>query len=356
MPVGEIAHQFFVLGNARKDYSVDLLQQVSEHAKTSEAERKYILFTGNNIKTKKKDTINMASQLDPQIAAVRSSGAKGFFMPGRHDWKFGHTEGLEKIEEYLEDKLGGDELLTPNNGCAMESVDINDQVHLLVIDSQWFIENWDRLPQINDKCAIKSREKLFLEVEGEVKKNADKLLIVAMYHPMFTNGFYGGKFSSRDHLFPLQGNIPLPGVASLITQIRSQGGISVQDRFNKKYNELMSRLNDILNVDDQRILLVSGHENNLQYIEEENIKQLISHAAGRTTPATVSDNGLFSYGKTGYATVDLRTDGSVWTSFYAAENTSEALFTTEVYPPIPSVKVEHLPEQFPATYKASVYK
>ena len=71
----------------------------------------------------------------------------------------------------------------------------------------------------------------------------------------------------------------MPGVATLIAQIRSQGGTSIQDRFNSRYNELASELQAILDEPDHRIVLVSGLEQNLQYIEKGHFKQLISGAA-----------------------------------------------------------------------------
>lgn len=352
----KVSKQFFVIGNARKKSSLPLLTQMQEHAKSSSVENKYFLFTGNSIKAKKKDSVGMASQLMPQVIAAQQADAKPYFVPGRHEWNFNNTKGLEMMEDFLEAKMPGDELLTPNNGCPLESIDIDENVHLLVIDSEWYLRDWDRLPAINDKCAIKSREKLLSEIEGELKKNANKLIVFAMYHPMFTNGVYGGRFSARDHLFPFQGNIPAPGIASLITEIRSQGAVSIQDRFNRKYNELMTKLRPMLDVGDQRILIVSGHEQNLQYIEQGNIKQLISSAGARTTPVSVSDNGLFSYGRNGYATLDIYEDGSVRASFFASEGDVAApMFQTEIYPAKEEPDVSGLPTQFSETYTSSVY-
>jgi hypothetical protein len=37
---------------------------------------------------------------------------------------------------------------------------INDNLHITV-DSQWFLEDWNKTPTINDDCSIKSREAFF---------------------------------------------------------------------------------------------------------------------------------------------------------------------------------------------------
>ena len=49
-------------------------------------------------------------------------------------------------------------------------------VHLIILDTQWYLEDWDKSPKINDNCDnIKDREKFFIELEGEIKKNQQKI-------------------------------------------------------------------------------------------------------------------------------------------------------------------------------------
>ncbi len=179
-----------------------------------------------------------------------------------------------------------------------------------------------------------------------------------MHHPLFTNGMHGGKFSFRDHIFPLQGNVPLPGIASLVAQIRSQGAISIQDRFNKRYNELCEQIGNMIDGNnDLRVVVVSGHELNLQYIEQDNIKQIISGGGEDTRPASIGDNGLFSYGGNGYVSLDIMDDSSIWATYYGVgENEKIAvLFQKEIYKPLKKPVLDTLPNHFPQTYTASVY-
>ena len=63
---------------------------------------------------------------------------------------------------------------------------------------------------------------------------------------MYTNGVRGGYYAFKDHVFPFEIALPLPVIGSILAQFRSQGGISVQDRFNEKYNALMKRLKTIV--------------------------------------------------------------------------------------------------------------
>ena len=353
-----MTHRFFVVGGAMDSESQDVLAALQIELQKETSEEKHLIFIGDNVQVKKKDTITVKEQLDRQITLLKTTGIKGYMVPGNREWGFNGVKGLEFIEDYLEDKLQREDVLTPNNGCPLESIDISEDIQLITIDSQWYIEDWDKRPGFNDKCDIKSREKLLSELKGELKKNANKFIVLAMHHPVFTNGIHGGKFSGRDHLFPLGGHIPVPGIASLITEIRSQGAPSVQDRFSKQYRTLAEEVTHMLSEPKLRVLVVSGHEKNLQYIEEGLIKQSISGSVSDGKPASLGDNGLFSYGGNGYHSVEIYKDGSVWIRFYSitSEGTSEVRFQKKIFDPTPKIDPSAFPTSFPKTMTASVYK
>jgi len=351
-----ISERFYAIGNASKKSTVPVMSAMETVMNSDSVANEYIIFTGDN--TNEKDEEGVITDLARQVDFVKKMGVKAFFMPGNYEWGFDGVDGLEVIEDYLEERLETEEVLTPNNGCPIESIEIGDSVQLILVDSQWYLEDWDRNPKMNDKCDIKTREKLLLEIENEVKKYANKTIVFAMHHPLFTNGFHGGRFSFRDHIFPLQGNIPMPGIASLVTEIRSQGAVSVQDRFNKKYDELAYKISALLDKNDQNIIVLSGHEANLQYIEDGNHKQIISGAGAETKPVSISDNGIFSYGSNGFSVIDVYEDRSVWVTFYSVEDgqKAEEIFKTEIFKPEISPSFDDLPNSYPPTYEASVYE
>jgi hypothetical protein len=346
--------RFYIIGNASKDESSAVLSALESVVSETPSEENHLIFIGDN--TNEKKEANVKSDLDRQIKTVKKLNIDPFFVPGNYEWEFNSVKGLETIEDYLKDKLDKEDPLTPNNGCPMESIEIGDDIQLIIFDSQWYIEDWDRNTTMNDKCDIKSREKLLYELENEIKKSANRTILFVMHHPLYTNGFHGGKFAIRDHIFPLRGPIPAPVIASVIAEVRSQGAVSAQDRYNKIYDEMAYKIGSILNHKDKRIVVISGHEENLQYIENENIKQIISGAGSKTNPASIGENGLFSYGKNGFAVVDVAKDGRVAVHFYSAKNgAAQLLFSKEIFPPTPEPTFEELPTVFPATYDASVY-
>jgi hypothetical protein len=351
----KILKRFYVLGNASKANSELVLKSIQQKIEENTEAANHLIFVGDNINEKKEDKVKQ--DLDRIISLVKKTKTPANYLPGKHEWKYDGIKGLEIIEDYFEKELNDENILSPNNGCPLESIEISETVQLITVDSQWYLQNWDRFPGMNDKCEIKTREKLILEIEGELKKSANKFVIFAVHHPLFTNAVYGGSFSIREHLFPYGGNIPLPGLATLITEIRAQGGPSSQDRFNIRYKEFAQEMEALLSDKDQRILVVSGHEQNLQYIEEGAVKQLISGAAGDTTPAGLGNNGLFSYGGSGFSVVESYIDGSVKALFYSVDKQGNTtlLFEKLVFESLPVLDLSALPTNFPKTVTASVY-
>ena len=356
---------FYLIGDAGGDkdggstYALEAFKKVID---TSQTKDDYAIFLGDNIYEAglpKKDNAERKEaerRLDIQVEAVRNFDGKVLFIPGNHDWYSGGVEGVKREEKYIEKALDDDESFQPENGCAIENIEVSDQIELILIDTQWYLEDWDDNPTINDKCDIKTREAFFLEIENEFKKNAEKTIVVAMHHPMYTNGIHGGKYGIHKHLYPSQSNVPLPGLATLVTQIRSQGGVSIQDRYNKRYNELMKRIGALAR-DKDKIIFASGHEHSIQYIVNEGVHQIVSGAGAKNSAAALGEDGLFSYGGQGFAILDIYEDESSAVRYYAANKGEPSLlFTTEVFAPRKKVNLDSLPTIYPETVMATVYQ
>jgi hypothetical protein len=172
---------------------------------------------------------------------------------------------------------------------------------------------------------------------------------------MYTNGIHGGTYAIEKHLFPFQSKIPLPGIASLITQIRSQGGVSPQDRANQRYDELMSRL-ETLAYDTNKAIFISGHEHSMQYIDHKGIKQIVTGAGAKNSAVRLRDNGLFAYGGQGFTVLDVYDDGSSVVRYYSAKDGNPTLlFETEVHKATATYETSGLPSQFETTKNTTAY-
>mgnify|MGYP001263989807 CR=1 FL=1 len=217
----EIERTFYLIGDAgyisigetEKNLT---LQAFKNYIAEKNTEDNNLLFLGNSFYPKGMPEddgpvkAEAKQKIKKQLEAIEGFQGTVNVLPGNLDWK-SSVDGLELEEDLLKEALNSDSVLEPNNGCPLEEVEINDSVHLIMIDTQWYIENWDKHPKMNDKCQIKNRAKFLVELEGELKKAKQKTIILAMHHPLYTNGKHGGKFPAKNHL------LPVPGLASLIT-------------------------------------------------------------------------------------------------------------------------------------------
>ncbi len=362
-PDKEVDRTFYLIGDAGLSPANGLsvgLEAFKAYIKDKNTKNDFALFLGDNIypagMPNENDSYRKEAEhhMDAQFESVKGFKGQTIFIPGNHEWYADGVKGLKDEEDYVEKALG-DESFFPQNGCPMESIDVSETVQLIIIDTQWYLENWDHHPTINDDCEIKTRERLLLELEGEIKKAQGKQVVIAMHHPMYTNGVHGGKFALNKHLFPTQSDIPVPFFSSLITQVRTQGGVSIQDRYNELYNNLMKRI-ETLATDSGTITFVSGHEHTLQYIETEHIKQIVSGSGSKDSYATLADNGHFSYGEQGFAVYTVFKDGGSWVQYFGSENGEpKLLFQKEVYPPTKHFDISKLPNEFPNEVEVSVY-
>ncbi|SHJ10479.1 metallophosphoesterase [Aquimarina spongiae] len=363
---GEIEKTFYLIGDAgyaKAEKSTPALTILKKYLSVHPQKGNYTIFLGDNIypdgmpKKDAKDREIAEHRLDVQIEAVQDFGGQVYFIPGNHDWYNEGLKGLEREEKYFEDRLDDKKLFKPKTGCALESIEISENIQLIILDSQWYLEDWDQHPTINDNCSeIKTREAMFLEVESELKKNQNKTILFALHHPLYTNGVHGGQYAPVKHLFPSQKKIPLPILGSLAMQIRTAGGISTQDNQNKQYKSLVKRL-ETLAKGAERIIFASGHEHSLQYIEHEGIKQIVSGAGAKNSYATLSNDGLFAYGGQGFAKLDIYKNGSTWVSYYGnRDNEPYLLYSKEIYGSNVEYDLNMLPPKYPATIQASVYE
>ncbi|MFL1010789.1 metallophosphoesterase [Flavisericum labens] len=362
-PNNEIDQTFYLIGDAGVSPVGGMskaLMAFSKHLEGKDTKNSYTVFLGDNIypaglpKKDDKRRFSAENTLNAQIKAVKNFRGEVLFIPGNHDWYSNGVKGLKRQEKFIEDALGKN-TFQPENGCPLESIDIGETIQLIIIDTQWYLENWNRHPTVNDECDIKTRERFLLEVESELKKAQNKTIVFAMHHPMYTNGTHGGRYAFRKHLYPLQKKIPMPGLASLVTQIRTQGGVSIQDRYNERYQELMNRL-ETMAMGVENLVFVSGHEHTLQYIEQEGVKQIVSGSGAKESSADLNTNGLFTYGRQGFAELSVFKDGSSWVRYFGEENGNpKLLFTKEIWPPAKTYDVSKLPDTFPEAVEVSIY-
>ena len=359
-PYSEVLHSFYLIGDAgnselnKKDAALRYLEEEIQNAN----ENATLIFLGDNVyekgipkdvkkkKKKKRKRYKLAKhRLKVQYDIGKKFKGNTVFIPGNHDWYSG-LEGLKRQEDLGEKALGKNTFL-PENGCPLKKIEINDAVNLIIVDSHWYVTNWNNHPTINDACEIKTRQKFFDEFEGMVKKSQGKTTIVALHHPMFTNGPHGGYYSFKSHLKPT------PLLGSAINILRKTSGVTNTDQQNDQYNELRKRIITIVQ-ENERVLFVSGHEHSLQYNIRDNIPQIVSGSGSKNTAVKNTNGGLFGYGTQGFARLDVYKNGASTVHYYTAKD-KKIVFEANVFGAESTFHINEFPNTKRKEKKASVY-
>ncbi|MFB9056751.1 metallophosphoesterase [Mariniflexile ostreae] len=319
-----LAHRFYLVGDAgnTKHNAANVTLEALQSKLQAEGENTTVLFLGDNVypngmpkETSEKSAL-AGYRLKLQTDLGKTFKGKTVFIPGNHDWYSNGLKGLKRQQEFVENELGKNSFL-PKDGCPIKTRDIDENSVVIYVDSQWYVTNWDKHPTINDDCEIKTRHEFLEEFRSEIKKARGKTTLVAIHHPMFSNGPHSGEYDLNSHLKPL------PVLGSLKNLIRKTSGISNADLQNKFYNELQQNLVTAAKQND-KVIFVSGHDHSLQYLVENNIPQIISGAGSKTSATKLNKGGKFAYGVQGYAVLDVFTDGASFVQFISSDqNTVE---------------------------------
>lgn len=326
----EVAYTFYLMGdagNAAIDSTTIALKDLTNRL-DSQDKNATVLFLGDNIYPKglpEKNTKERAlaeHHLNVQIDVVKKIKGKTIFLPGNHDWYNDGVKGLKRQQEYVEDALGKKSFL-PKDGCPIETIKYGDYVVLILVDSQWYITNWDDNPTINDDCDIKTRAQFLDEFRSEIKKARGKTTIVAVHHPMFTNGSHGGKYSFKSYFQPF----PVLGILKNV--LRKTTGVSNADLQNVHYNDLKKNLVAASQFND-KVIFVSGHEHNLQYLIQDNVPQIVSGSGSKISYVKNVGSGVYAHAANGFAVLEVNKNGSSNVKFINAIKDSIE-FKTAIY-------------------------
>lgn len=346
-------------GNADEPAAQQTLNFVK--SKLDSAGKKAVLiFTGDNIyplgmpPEGHKDYEISKVKLENQLKLAENFEGKFFITPGNHDWYHG-LEGLSAQEKFVNDYLKTKKAFLPRKGCPIDEVDLNEKTKMIVVDSEWYITDWNKHYGINKECDIKTREDFLTELDDRILKNQDKTILLLIHHPLMTNGVHGGFDSFKTHIFPFNGKIPLPIVGTLLTGLQKSSGVVPADLNNSYYAKLTDRIKNMIQK-NKNIIVVSGHDHNLQYIEQGNIKQIISGAGSKVNPATVKNENDFSYGGNGYAVLNIYGGGKSDVEFYSTkDNHQQKIASIKVTDPEIFDENSISDDQFAENFTGSLY-
>lgn len=338
-PALELKHTMYLIGDAGND-SPASPAPVLEYLKTrlaTESANSSALFLGDNIyeygmpPAEDSAARKVAEyRINSQLETLEHFKGRPIFTPGNHDWRGWGVKGVKRQEKYIQkyinerrgktNKDDYENYFLPLNGCSgPEVVELNDNVVVIVADSQWWLTDWDRDQKINDGCEIKNREQFRFVWENVVRKYRNKNVVIAMHHPPYTYGPHGGRFTIKQHIFPLTEMnprlyIPLPGLGSLSALFRATIG-SRQDVANKHYRDLRTAVLAGAKKNG-KFIFASGHEHALQFIENDGQEFIVSGSGSKNSPVSLGKGSLFSSSKLGFSTLSFYAGGETWVKFW----------------------------------------
>lgn len=354
-----ISHSIFLIGDVGVNLKNDTnptLQLLNQHLSNADINSS-VLFLGNNVghngmasKSHEKEREQDERILDAQLEILKDYKGNVIFIPGNKDWKNYGLKGIKRQEKYIEKKLNksidDDDLwknnFLPDHGCpGPEVVEINDKLVIIVIDSHWWLMDWDDNPNLNSGCEVKSRETFELLLAATIKDHKNKNIVFASHHPFKSNGPHGGNFSLKNHLFPFttasdNAYIPLPVIGTGYLFLR-QAGIFKQDISNSHYQEFKRMVMKVA-LGNGEIIFASGHDNSLQYHKDKRHHYIVSGAGSNNTVAKKKRDALFAYDNQGFSKIDFYEDGSSWVEFWAPSATDlngEMVYREQMKGPLP---------------------
>lgn len=301
-----------------------------------------VLFLGDNIyQTGLPDSFSKKYSskkaiIDIQIDLLRNTNARGYIIPGNHDWLEGKAKGWAQIihqSKYIESLGLKNVSLLPNAGCpGPEEVLLDSNTLLLIMDTQWWLHQNDKPGQTSD-CDCKNEEEVLTSLNDILFRHRDKLVLFAAHHPIFTYGPHGGYFTLKQHLFPLTEfnkklYIPLPVIGSAYPVLRQTFG-HLQDKKHPIYKSMVSRIDEMLSRHPYCIRF-AGHEHTLQHIQISGNDYIVSGAGSKSSQVKKGNGSLFADKGQGTGLLEIYTSGKIVLQFFSSRNGHKPIYETEL--------------------------
>ncbi|MBV6644844.1 MAG: BamA/TamA family outer membrane protein [Cyclobacteriaceae bacterium] len=285
----------------------------------------------------KKARVDAEASFNRQLEMFKSFPGRVYMIPGDRDWagagRYG-WDAIRELEGYTHMYLDQDSVFLPKNGCPGPiEIQVSNQLTLVLVDFAYFLHPWDR-PREEEGCGASSTTEAIGQLEDIVKRNVNKHLVIASHHPLRSYGVYGGKFSFRQHLFPLTDirglggfYLPTPVIGSLYPAYRSVSGGS-QDLSSPKYRLIRKVIRDIISKNND-VIWASAHDQSLQYITEAGSHLIVTGSAAQGLPTKEGKGTVFASSARGLARVDISVEGQTSLNFIGEKG--DVLFERKLY-------------------------
>lgn len=320
------AHQIFLLGNFVDITDHALFQKNLTHLFDNTDQSFTLILNGDLVNRKMSDSNN--DDLLLPIRAVMDlveKYPKGslLIVAGDRDWnasKKGGQKSIENLQErlknYRKSKAYKRIKWLTKDGCpGPETFEINDNLTIIGMDSQWWNHPYDKPRPSDAACPVATPEKFAEELEEIINKNKQKNVLLVGHHPFYSLGNYGGNFSLATHL------LPVPLIGSFKAAYSKNIG-SVNDISNERLTKYANTLNTIFASHDN-LIFAGGHEKNQQIIRQHNNYLLNSGAPMNGKYATEDSETWLSTNQTGLLELTYTDNGEIRAGFLHFQKTEQ---------------------------------
>lgn len=332
----KVSHTYYILSNTGPGTEMSTPEILDAVNKASKKDKTASLLLLGNITRQ----MGYPAQEQERLAAekflrehllkpLENFNGNVIFTPGQNEWNESAPKSLDDLESFLQDNSNGKFL--PDDGCPVEDIEINENTALITVDSQWYLEDWDRNSEFNQECDIRTKERFFIEIEDALKDNFGKVKIIAVHHPVLSSTNKGILYN----VFPF----------------------SRQNFENPLYRELGKRLETLASQFDD-VIFISGNHTNLQYLNNERNHQIISATAAETESAKATEDDHFASEEAGFAKLTVFKNGNSRVEFFTVNSSAERPVFTKDIPREGSVKnnlEEDSWEEMGDSFSSSIY-
>lgn len=271
-----------------------------------------------------------AKRLDVLLESVMNFQGKGIFLSGNHDWLKGGKGGYEQLlrqERYVLEKTQDKTSYLPRNGCpGPVSMQLAEGLLLVIINTQWFVQRGEKPLGSKYDCPYSDIEEFFISFNDLLRKNTHQRVLVAAHHPLYSNAMHGGKFTMKQHIFPLTAAhkrfyIPLPVFGSLYPVYRKLFG-AYEDMSHRTYKKMRKRLLRIMH-QYSNVIYVAGHDHNLQHFEVQQNHYIVSGSGSKTAFVKKGGRATFTLEELGFFVINYYSNGELWMEALAVAQQEE---------------------------------
>lgn len=232
------------------------------------------------------------------------------FLSGNHDWNKGRPDGWDYLrhqEAYVREHLPHAHYLPVDGHPGPVTLQLAPGLLLIVLNTQWWVQRGPR-PAADAKAP-------FRELRRLLAANQHQRVLVAGHHPLYSNALHGGKFTAKQHVFPLttvhkQAYVPLPIIGSLLPLYRKVVG-AAEDMAHPRYRKMRRRLLRVLH-EFPDVIYAAGHDHNLQYFAYKGGHYLVSGAGSKTAFVQKGGRATFVHEHKGFFSLDAYLEGEIW--------------------------------------------